>query len=126
MAQSAGLDILFVSLTHPAMLQEYVASTIGPNDYAWLSEMVSTVAVKAVLISFDFSAVRMPIISSAAEKSVKLRWRSRGTSLSCSAPAIRSGRRSTSTRKSAFGRGMPARKWCVGCLNRDFKRRMTS
>jgi hypothetical protein len=119
-------DIHFIRLTHPAMLQEYVASTIGPNDYAWLSEMVSTVAVKAVLISFDFSAVRMPIISSAAEKSVKLRWRSRRTSLSCSAPAIRSGRRSTSTRKSAFGRGMPARKWCVGCLNRDFKRRMTS
>jgi hypothetical protein len=48
-------DIHFIRLTHPAMLQEYVASTIGPNDYAWLSKMVSTVAVKAVLISFDFS-----------------------------------------------------------------------
>jgi uncharacterized protein len=48
-------DIHFIRLTHPAMLQECVASTIGPIDYAWLSEMVSTVAVKAVLISFDFS-----------------------------------------------------------------------
>jgi TRAP transporter TAXI family solute receptor len=48
-------DIHFIPLAHPAMLQEYVASIIGPNDYAWLSEMVSTVAVKAVLISFDFS-----------------------------------------------------------------------
>jgi uncharacterized protein len=48
-------DIHFIPLTHPAMLQEYVASTIGPNDYAWLSDPVSTVAVKAVLISFEFS-----------------------------------------------------------------------
>jgi TRAP transporter TAXI family solute receptor len=51
-------DVHFVPLTHPAMLQEYMASTIGPNDYAWLSETVSTVAVKAVLISYDFSSRR--------------------------------------------------------------------
>jgi hypothetical protein len=37
------------------MLQEYVASTIGPNDYAWLNETASTLAVKVVLISADFS-----------------------------------------------------------------------
>ena len=49
-------DIHFVPLNHPAMLQEYVASTIGPNDYPWLNEPVSTVAVKAMLISFDFSS----------------------------------------------------------------------
>jgi TRAP transporter TAXI family solute receptor len=49
-------DIHFVPLTHPAMLQEYLASSIGPNDYPWLNETVSTVAVKAVLISFDFSS----------------------------------------------------------------------
>jgi TRAP transporter TAXI family solute receptor len=48
-------DIHFVPLTHDAMVREYVASSIGPNDYAWVSENVSTVAVKAVLISFDFS-----------------------------------------------------------------------
>jgi hypothetical protein len=49
-------DIHFLPLAHPTMLQEYVASTIGPNDYTWLSETVPTVAVKAVLISFDFSS----------------------------------------------------------------------
>jgi TRAP transporter TAXI family solute receptor len=49
-------DIHFVPLTHPAILQEYLASTIGPNDYPWSNETVSTVAVKAVLISFDFSS----------------------------------------------------------------------
>jgi hypothetical protein len=55
-AQSVGLDILFASLTHPAMLQEYLASTIGPSDYPWLDETISTVAVKAMLISFNFSS----------------------------------------------------------------------
>ena len=49
-------NIHFVPLTHPAMLQEYVASSLGPDDYAWLNETVSTVAVKAALISFDFSS----------------------------------------------------------------------
>jgi uncharacterized protein len=49
-------NIHFVPLTHPAMLQEYLASTIGPSDYPWLDETISTVAVKAMLISFDFSS----------------------------------------------------------------------
>jgi TRAP transporter TAXI family solute receptor len=48
-------DIHFVPLTHDAIVREYVASSIGPNDYTWLAESVPTVAVKAVLISFDFS-----------------------------------------------------------------------
>jgi uncharacterized protein len=50
----------FVPLTHERMLQEYVAATIGPDDYAWLSETIPTVAVKAVLISFDFSSRSNP------------------------------------------------------------------
>src|SRR5215216_6113803 len=45
----------FVPLKHESMLQEYVATTIAPDDYEWLSEAIPTVAVKAVLISFDFS-----------------------------------------------------------------------
>jgi hypothetical protein len=49
-------DIHFLPLNHPTMLQEYVTSSLGPNDYAWLQETVATVAVKAVLISFDFSS----------------------------------------------------------------------
>jgi uncharacterized protein len=48
--------IHFVPLTHERMLREYVASTIGPNDYAWVEATVPTVAVKAALVSFDFSA----------------------------------------------------------------------
>jgi TRAP-type uncharacterized transport system substrate-binding protein len=46
----------FVPLKHESMLQEYVATTIAPADYEWLSEATPTVAVKAVLISFDFSS----------------------------------------------------------------------
>jgi uncharacterized protein len=46
----------FVPLQHESMLQEYVATTIAPDDYEWLSEATPTVAVKAVLISFDFSS----------------------------------------------------------------------
>jgi uncharacterized protein len=51
-----GQDIHFVPLTHERMLREYVASTIGSNDYAWVETTIPTVAVKAVLVSFDFSA----------------------------------------------------------------------
>jgi hypothetical protein len=42
------------------MLREYVASSIGPGDYDWVMETVPTVAVKAVLISYDFSSQRTP------------------------------------------------------------------
>jgi uncharacterized protein len=42
-------------LNHETILREYVASTIAPSDYAWLADSVPTVAVKAVLVSFEFS-----------------------------------------------------------------------
>jgi TRAP transporter TAXI family solute receptor len=48
--------VQFVPLENERMLQEYVATTIAPDDYEWLSEATPTVAVKAVLISFDFSS----------------------------------------------------------------------
>jgi hypothetical protein len=65
-------DIHFVPLTHAAMLREYVASSIGPNDYAWLSDDVPTVAVKAVLISFDFSPRTNPHYRQRCEELGKL------------------------------------------------------
>ncbi len=33
----------------------YVKSSIGPEDYLWLDETVTTAAVKALLVAFDFS-----------------------------------------------------------------------
>jgi uncharacterized protein len=62
----------FVPLTHERMLQEYVASTIAPDDYEWLSETTPTVAVKAVLISFDFSRRINPYYRQRCEELGKL------------------------------------------------------
>jgi uncharacterized protein len=65
-------DVHFVPLTHAAMQREYVTSGIGPNDYEWLHEMVPTVAVKAVLISFDFSTRINPYFRQRCEELAKL------------------------------------------------------
>jgi TRAP transporter TAXI family solute receptor len=53
-------EVHFVPLSHEDMLREYAASAIGSGDYAWVAETVPTVAVKAVLISYDFSSRRTP------------------------------------------------------------------
>lgn len=45
----------FVPLNDPDMLQEYVSSEIRADDYGWFDGTVPTIAVKAVLISYDFS-----------------------------------------------------------------------
>jgi hypothetical protein len=78
-----------------------------------------------MLISFNFSAVRMPIISSAVESSVNWGRQSRRTLLSYSAPAIPNGGKSILARKSAFGIAMPARKWRIVRLGKHFKARTT-
>jgi hypothetical protein len=46
----------FVPLDDPAMLEEYAASSISSADYPWYDGEVPTIAVKAVLVSFDFSS----------------------------------------------------------------------
>jgi TRAP-type uncharacterized transport system substrate-binding protein len=49
-------NVHFVPLNNPRMLQEYGSSEIGSGDYAWFEQTIPTIAVKAVLISFDFSS----------------------------------------------------------------------
>jgi TRAP transporter TAXI family solute receptor len=49
-------QVHFLSLDDPAILDEYVASNISTTDYSWLDENVKTAAVKAVLVSVDFSS----------------------------------------------------------------------
>lgn len=49
-------NVHFLPLTDERMAREYQPARIGPADYEWLSNEVSTVAVKAVLMSFDFSS----------------------------------------------------------------------
>lgn len=46
----------FIALNDPKMLKEYVGATLGSNDYSWMTEEVPTVAVKAVLVGFDFKS----------------------------------------------------------------------
>lgn len=46
----------FLSLDDPTLLEQYyVASEIGTSDYTWIDSTTPTIAVKAVLVSFDFS-----------------------------------------------------------------------
>lgn len=53
-------EVHFVPLDHSQMLAEYVTGEIGSDDYSWVSGSVATIAVKAVLVSFDFSSMHTP------------------------------------------------------------------
>jgi TRAP transporter TAXI family solute receptor len=53
-------EVHLVPLNHEKLLQEYTAATLGPDDYDWLQHTLPTIAVQAVLISFDFSSRRTP------------------------------------------------------------------
>ena len=47
----------FVPLDDPVMFEEYAESSISSADYPWYDgDVVPTIAVKAVLVSFDFSS----------------------------------------------------------------------
>ncbi|GBC63059.1 C4-dicarboxylate ABC transporter substrate-bindi ng protein [Desulfonema ishimotonii] len=52
-------NVHFVPLNHPDMLKggEYVASEI---TYSWIKEKIPTIAVKAILVGYDFSKKRTP------------------------------------------------------------------
>lgn len=56
-------QVHFVPLDEPDMLREYVPAEIGSADYGWVGETVPTIAVKAVLVSFDFSSQASPYYS---------------------------------------------------------------
>lgn len=51
-------QVHFVPLPIARMPPGYTATTLGPSDYPWVTESVNTIAVKAMLISFDFSGKR--------------------------------------------------------------------
>ena len=62
----------FVPLNDPRILREYQLAQIGPTDYEWLSSNVPTIAVKAVLMSFDFSGKRSPYFTQRCQQLAKL------------------------------------------------------
>jgi TRAP transporter TAXI family solute receptor len=51
---SASDDLALVPITNKSVLEFYPRSEIPANTYAWQPTPLSTAAVKAVLISFDF------------------------------------------------------------------------
>jgi TRAP transporter TAXI family solute receptor len=62
----------FVPIRDETVLAAYVPATITPQDYAWVDETTSTVAVKAVLIGFDFSSRRNPYFAKRCEELAQL------------------------------------------------------
>ncbi len=48
-------QVHMVPLNDEKMLGEYASAELTPSDYNWMNETVPTIAVKAVLVSFDFS-----------------------------------------------------------------------
>lgn len=48
----------FVPMQDQKLLRDYVTSNLTSNEYAWFDGNVPTIAVKAVLVSFDFSSSR--------------------------------------------------------------------
>lgn len=65
-------NVHFVPLNDPALLREYQSAKIGQTDYEWLSGEVSTIAVKAVLMSFDFSGKQNPYFVKRCQQLAKL------------------------------------------------------
>ncbi len=62
----------FVPLNDAKMLQEYGVSQLGPQDYDWPAQTVPTIAVKAALITFDFSAQSTPYYTMRCRQLAKL------------------------------------------------------
>jgi TRAP transporter TAXI family solute receptor len=61
-------NVHFVPLDDTLMLREYLPSEIGPDDYPWLTEKTPTIAVKAVLMGFDFSGKQTPYFRQRCEE----------------------------------------------------------
>jgi uncharacterized protein len=48
-------DLHFIALDNPKMLAEYEPSEITPMDYSFVGEPIATIAVRAILVSYDFT-----------------------------------------------------------------------
>ena len=65
-------NVHMVPLTDEKMLEEYVSAELTPEDYNWLGSNVPTIAVKAMLIGFDFSSNRNSYYSKRCSEFQKL------------------------------------------------------
>ncbi|MFZ4790549.1 MAG: TAXI family TRAP transporter solute-binding subunit [Candidatus Competibacteraceae bacterium] len=71
-------NVHFVPLDDPRMLHEYPSAQISTADYDWMDGKVSTIAVKAVLMSFDFSGKQSPYFAQRCRQLVALSQAIRG------------------------------------------------
>lgn len=71
-------QVHFVPLEDAAMLREYLPAQITPADYPWIDQATPTIAVKAVLMSFDFSGKQTPYFRQRCEELGKLGQAVRG------------------------------------------------
>jgi TRAP transporter TAXI family solute receptor len=53
-------QVHFVRLDDPRLLKEYLPAAIAAGDYGWSGNDTPTIAVKALLVSFDFSGKQTP------------------------------------------------------------------
>ncbi len=65
-------NVHFVPLDDTVMLREYENSEIGPQDYNWVNKKIPTIAVKAVLMSFDFSNKKTPYFRQRCQELAKI------------------------------------------------------
>ncbi|MCP5158836.1 MAG: TAXI family TRAP transporter solute-binding subunit [Gammaproteobacteria bacterium] len=65
-------NVHFVPLADPQMQHEYASARIGPADYEWLDRETPTIAVKAVLMSFDFSGQQSPYFAQRCRQLARL------------------------------------------------------
>lgn len=49
-------NVHFVEVSEPAIKNEYAVSSIGKRDYPWVDKTIGAVAVKAMMVSYDFSS----------------------------------------------------------------------
>ena len=65
-------QVHFVPLDDPRMLREYQPGQLTRSDYEWINGDVATVAVKAVLMSFDFSSKQSPYFTQRCQQLAQL------------------------------------------------------
>lgn len=66
---AALLDqVHFIPLNDQRLVQDYSVSSIASVDYNWFPGQIPTVAVKAALVSFDFSSAKNPYFKKRCEQ----------------------------------------------------------
>ncbi len=106
-AAVAGLHFVPVSpVSEAEVFAEYDESTIGPQDYPWLTAEVPVAAVRAVLVAFDFSACRSGYCKARCEQ-----LRTLGGAVREGLPELQGGAHHPKWKEVSLDRATPVRGW---------------